>query len=102
LIVLAVDEKPWSAPSNVILVAGGCGRGWHRGPGGGCRPNAPVVVAPVVAPPVVRPNAPVADMLLSGDGSINAVMLDVGGFLGLGKKHVAYSYDKKDGFWNQK
>jgi PRC-barrel domain len=31
----------------------------------------------------------VADMLLSDDGSINAVMLDVGGFLGLGKKHVA-------------
>src|ERR1700730_13851343 len=31
----------------------------------------------------------VSDMLFSADGSINAVMLDVGGFLGLGKKHVA-------------
>jgi hypothetical protein len=37
-------------------VADGCGRGWHRGPGGRCRPNAPAaVVAPgiVVTPPVV-------------------------------------------------
>jgi hypothetical protein len=24
---------------DVILVAGGCGRGFHRGPHGGCRPN---------------------------------------------------------------
>jgi hypothetical protein len=31
----------------------------------------------------------VSDMLLSADGSINAVMLDVGGFLGVGEKHVA-------------
>jgi len=23
----------------VIAVAGGCGRGWHRGPRGGCRRN---------------------------------------------------------------
>jgi hypothetical protein len=50
-----------------IPVAGGCGAGWHRGPGGACRPNgyyggtyfggavvAPgVVVAP--APMVVAP-----------------------------------------------
>jgi hypothetical protein len=28
-------------------------------------------------------------MLFSIDGSINAVMLDVGGFLGIGRKHVA-------------
>jgi hypothetical protein len=46
----------------VVLVAGGCGVGFHRGPYGGCRANgyyggrywgAPVVVAPgavVVAP----------------------------------------------------
>jgi hypothetical protein len=37
--------------------SGGCGRGFHRGPAGVCRPNRPVVVAPgpvVVAPrPVV-------------------------------------------------
>ena len=30
--------------SDVIQVAGGCGRGFHRGPRGGCRPNAVVVV----------------------------------------------------------
>jgi hypothetical protein len=37
--------------------AGGCGIGFHRGPYGGCQPNAAVVVVPgaplVVAPPVV-------------------------------------------------
>ncbi|MPZ37070.1 MAG: hypothetical protein GEU95_03230 [Rhizobiales bacterium] len=37
-------------------VADGCGRGWHRGPRGRCRPNRRgVVVAPgglVVVPPV--------------------------------------------------
>src|SRR5262245_3814554 len=47
----------------VTPVAGGCGIGWHRGPFGGCRPNAgPAVVAPaapvVVAPVVVAPAAP--------------------------------------------
>jgi hypothetical protein len=26
------------ASAEVILVAGGCGPGWHRGPYGGCRP----------------------------------------------------------------
>jgi PRC-barrel domain len=31
----------------------------------------------------------VTDMLFTADGSINAVMLDVGGFLGIGEKHVA-------------
>ena len=25
--------------SDVTLIAGGCGRGWHRGPYGGCRRN---------------------------------------------------------------
>ena len=25
--------------AEVILVAGGCGPGWHRGPYGGCRPR---------------------------------------------------------------
>jgi hypothetical protein len=43
-----------SAP-HVILVAGGCGVGFHRGPAGGCRPNVgpgpgPVVVAPGPGP----------------------------------------------------
>ena len=28
-----------TASSDVIEVAGGCGRGWHRGPYGGCRAN---------------------------------------------------------------
>jgi len=36
--------------ADVIQVAGGCGRGFHRGPRGGCRPN---VGGPVV---VVRPH----------------------------------------------
>lgn len=31
----------------------------------------------------------ISDMLFNADGSINAVMLDVGGFLGIGRKHVA-------------
>jgi len=29
------------ANSQVIQVAGGCGRGWHRGPHGHCRRNRP-------------------------------------------------------------
>ena len=37
--------------SDMTLVAGGCGAGFHRGPYGGCRPNA-VVVAPAVVAPV--------------------------------------------------
>jgi hypothetical protein len=28
------------APSAITLTAGGCGPGFHRGPHGGCRPNA--------------------------------------------------------------
>ena len=28
-----------SATGDVIAVAGGCGRGWHRGPYGGCLRN---------------------------------------------------------------
>ncbi|MEF3367700.1 PRC-barrel domain-containing protein [Methylocystis sp. 9N] len=36
----------------------------------------------------------IADMLFSADGSINAVMLDVGGFLGIGVKHVAVPVNK--------
>jgi len=43
--------------------------------------------------PVYDPNekklGTTADMLFSADGSINAVMLDVGGFLGIGVKHIA-------------
>ena len=33
-IVKAADQT-----SQVVAVAGGCGRGWHRGPRGGCRRN---------------------------------------------------------------
>ena len=41
--------------------AGGCGRGFHRGPYGGCQPNVVVRRAPVVVvrPPVVYRPAPV-------------------------------------------
>ncbi|MBM3578373.1 MAG: PRC-barrel domain containing protein [Alphaproteobacteria bacterium] len=43
--------------------------------------------------PVYDPNekklGTIADMLFSADGSINAVMMNVGGFLGLGVKHIA-------------
>jgi len=28
-----------AAPSDVVQVAQGCGRGYHRGPAGGCRRN---------------------------------------------------------------
>jgi hypothetical protein len=45
------DAMPLAPPAsgvnaNVIQVAGGCGRGFHRGPRGGCRVNrgGPVVV----------------------------------------------------------
>ncbi len=53
----AAPSAMTKAPSDVIEVAGGCGPGWHRGPGGRCRPNrAPVVVVP---PPVVVAPRPV-------------------------------------------
>ena len=48
--------------SEVTLVAGGCGIGFHRGPYGRCRPNGPVIVAPV-APVVVAP--PVAPLVVA-------------------------------------
>jgi hypothetical protein len=58
--------------SDVTLVAGGCGIGFHRGPYGGCRPNGAVVVAPapvVVAPPVViAPPVVVAPPVVCGVG----------------------------------
>jgi hypothetical protein len=56
-----------SVASDIVLVAGGCGIGFHRGPYGGCLRNgvyAPIVVAPygqVVAPyasPVVVAQCP--------------------------------------------
>ena len=43
------------AKSDVILVAGGCGVGFHRGPYGYCVPNGPVVAPPVVVAPRVCP-----------------------------------------------
>ena len=42
---MALDAKAFSISplpsesSNVTLIAGGCGPGFHRGPYGGCRPN---------------------------------------------------------------
>ena len=36
---LTIPHGLSAAPSEVTLVAGGCGRGWHRGPYGGCRRN---------------------------------------------------------------
>jgi hypothetical protein len=42
----------------VVKIAGGCGMGFHRGPGGGCRPNGggpAVVVAPGAV--IVEPGA---------------------------------------------
>jgi hypothetical protein len=44
-VIVAVDANAFSISpvpnqsSNVALVAGGCGLGFHRGPYGGCRPN---------------------------------------------------------------
>ncbi|MDA9436806.1 hypothetical protein XH88_34425 [Bradyrhizobium sp. CCBAU 51627] len=37
----AVPLAPPGAPANgdVVMVAGGCGAGWHRGPYGGCLRN---------------------------------------------------------------
>ena len=52
-----------SADAGVMLVAGGCGPGFHRGPFLGCRPNrffgrpllGPVVRRPVVCRTVLLP-----------------------------------------------
>ncbi len=47
LAALAVGVTLSSVPP--VFAADGCGRGYHRGPRGGCRPNVrpgPVVVAP--------------------------------------------------------
>src|SRR5258705_13666801 len=55
----AVPTGLGDGASAVTLVAGGCGIGWHRGPGGGCRPNARAVVVAPAAPVVVAPAAPV-------------------------------------------
>jgi hypothetical protein len=50
-----------SGDGMIQQVADGCGRGWHRGPGGRCRPNRAAVVVtpgiPLVAPLVVVPRA---------------------------------------------
>jgi hypothetical protein len=35
----AVTLRPVPAASDVTLIAGGCGPGFHRGPAGGCRAN---------------------------------------------------------------
>jgi hypothetical protein len=47
----AVSVSRQFAKSDVILVAGGCGVGFHRGPYGYCVPNGPVAVGPRACPP---------------------------------------------------
>ena len=45
--VQAMTDAPLSgAGPEIILVAGGCGAGFHRGPNGGCRRNGGYVAAP--------------------------------------------------------
>ncbi len=45
--VYAMDVPPLSGiGSNITLVAGGCGGGFHRGPNGGCRPNGGYAARP--------------------------------------------------------
>ena len=44
MMVTGAHAMPLAPPasatnSDVIEIAGGCGRGWHRGPYGGCRRN---------------------------------------------------------------
>jgi hypothetical protein len=49
----AVSPAPVNSGSDVILVAQGCGPGFHRGPLGHCRPNGrPVVVCRIVRTPM--------------------------------------------------
>ena len=51
----AFTPAPLTASPDTILVAGGCGPGFHRGPYGGCRANVGVVVGgPVVVAPCRR------------------------------------------------
>ena len=47
----AFSPAPLTASPDTLLVAGGCGPGYHPNRFGACRPNmgGPVVVAPVVA-----------------------------------------------------
>ena len=42
----AMSPAPVNTTTDVVLAAGGCGPGFHRGPLGGCRPNGirPIVV----------------------------------------------------------
>lgn len=49
----ALPLAPLSTSPDTILVAGGCGPGFHRGPYGGCRRNAYVGGPVVVGAPVV-------------------------------------------------
>jgi hypothetical protein len=46
--VYAMPTAPLSGfEPSVVLVAGGCGAGFHRGPNGGCRRNGYGAAAPV-------------------------------------------------------
>ena len=55
LLGLMIPYAAQTAPADVILVAGGCGPGFHRGPYGHCVPNGPVVGPPVVVAPRLCP-----------------------------------------------
>jgi hypothetical protein len=54
--------------SDVMLVAGGCGIGFHRNILGACVPNGVVVVPPVVVAPAVVAPVVVAPPVVCGAG----------------------------------
>jgi hypothetical protein len=49
LVALGLASVIVFAAASPASALGGCGRGYHRGPRGYCRPNEGPVVAPVVA-----------------------------------------------------
>lgn len=59
LLAAAVLVAGSFASFSAAEAAGGCGRGFHRGPYGGCQPNRAVVVRPAAPVVVVRRPAPV-------------------------------------------
>ena len=52
---MPMQPQPTSEHADFILVAGGCGPAFHRGPLGGCRPNRAVIVARPVCRTVLLP-----------------------------------------------
>ena len=43
--------------------------------------------------PTTRTSASVGDVIVTKDGKIDAIVVDVGGFLGIGEKPVAIAFD---------